>query len=46
VQAFARNLEDELPLVYASFVSAGPDDIYNFQYGQPRTYGVRLSVAF
>jgi iron complex outermembrane receptor protein len=46
VQAFARNLEDEYPLVYASFVSAGPDDIYNFQYGQPRTYGVRLSVAF
>jgi iron complex outermembrane recepter protein len=46
VQAFARNLENELPLVYGSFVSAGPDDIYNFGFGQPRTYGVRFSVNY
>ena len=44
VQLFVRNLEDERPLTNAGFVSAGPDDIYNFQFGQPRTYGVRLSL--
>lgn len=46
VQAFVRNLEDERPLTYGSFVSAGPDDIYNWQFGAPRTYGIRASVDF
>jgi iron complex outermembrane receptor protein len=46
VQAFVRNLEDERPLTNAGFVSAGPDDIFNFQFGQPRIYGVRLSVNY
>ncbi len=46
VQAFAKNLEDVRPLTYGSFVSAGPDDIFNWQFGTPRTYGVRLSLKY
>ena len=46
VLAFAKNLEDERPLTYGSYVSAGPDDIYNWQFGTPRTYGVRVSIDF
>ena len=46
IQAYAQNLEDERPLTYGSFVSAGPDDIYNWQYGRPMTYGVRVGYNF
>ena len=46
VQLFARNLENTRPLTYGSFVSAGSDDIYNWQFGTPRTYGVRVGVEF
>jgi len=46
VQAFARNLENVRPLTYGSFVSAGSDDIYNWQFGAPRTYGVRVGIDF
>ncbi len=46
IQAFVRNIEDERPLTSGGFTSAGPDDIYNFQFGQPRTYGLRLSVNY
>ncbi len=46
VQAFVRNLENVRPLTYAGYTAAGPDDIFNFQFGTPRTYGVRLSVDF
>ncbi|WP_300117373.1 TonB-dependent receptor [Sphingobium sp.] len=46
VQAFVRNLENNRPLTYAGYTAAGPDDIFNFQFGTPRTYGVRLSVDF
>ncbi|MEO6093803.1 MAG: TonB-dependent receptor [Novosphingobium sp.] len=46
VAVFARNLENERTLTYGSFVSAGPDDIYNWQFGTPRTYGVRVGVDF
>lgn len=46
VQAFVRNLENIRPLTYAGYTAAGPDDIFNFQFGTPRTYGVRLSVDF
>ncbi len=46
VQAFVRNLEDEQPLAYAGFVSAGPDDTFNFAFQAPRTYGVRVGVEF
>jgi iron complex outermembrane recepter protein len=46
IQAYGRNLEDERPLTFAGFIAAGPDDIYNFQFGQPRTYGVRLAIDY
>ncbi|MEL1251092.1 hypothetical protein [Aurantiacibacter gilvus] len=46
IQLFARNLENERLLTYGSFVSAGPDDIFNWQFGTPRTYGVRLLVDY
>lgn len=46
VGAFVRNIENTRPLTYGSYVSAGPDDIFNWQFGAPRTYGVRVSVDF
>jgi iron complex outermembrane receptor protein len=46
ITAFIKNIEGTRPLTYGSFVSAGPDDIFNWQFGAPRTYGVRLSVDF
>lgn len=46
VTAFAKNLENNRPLTYGSFVSAGPDTIFNWQFGAPRTYGIRLGVKF
>jgi len=46
LQLFARNIEDKRTLTYGSFVSAGPDDIYDWQFGTPRTYGVRLAVDY
>jgi len=46
VQGYVSNLEDYRPLINAYFISAGPDNIYNFWYGQPRLYGVRLSVKY
>lgn len=46
VQAFVRNLENEKPLTYASYVAAGPDDVYTWQFGTPRTYGVRVGIDF
>jgi iron complex outermembrane recepter protein len=47
IQAFVKNLENIRPLTYGSFVSAGPtDDVFNWQFGTPRTYGARLTVDF
>lgn len=46
IQAFVRNIEDEQPLAYANFISAGPDDNFDFQFGAPRTYGVRIGFDF
>lgn len=47
VQAFVKNIENTRPLTYGSFVSAGPtDDVFNWQFGTPRTYGIRLSMDF
>jgi len=46
IQAFVRNIEDEQPLAYANFISAGPDDNFDFQFGAPRTYGVRIGIDF
>jgi iron complex outermembrane recepter protein len=46
VQAFVKNIGNKRPLTYGSFVSAGPDDIFNWQFGAPRTYGLRVNVDF
>lgn len=46
IMAFVKNLENIRPLTYGSFISAGPDDVFNWQFGTPRTYGVRLSADF
>ncbi|MBL0965599.1 TonB-dependent receptor [Blastomonas sp. UPD001] len=46
IQLFARNLEDNQPLTYAAFTAAGNDDIYNWQFSAPRTYGVRMLLDF
>jgi iron complex outermembrane receptor protein len=46
LQAFARNLENIRPLTYANYQAAGPDDVFNWQFGAPRTYGIRLSVEY
>lgn len=46
LQGFVRNIENTRPLTYAGFTVAGPDDIYNWQFAAPRTYGVRLAVDF
>jgi iron complex outermembrane receptor protein len=46
VQAFVQNLENKRPLTYGSFISAGPDDIFNWQFGSPRLYGLRLSFDY
>jgi iron complex outermembrane receptor protein len=45
-QAYVHNIEDERALTYGSFIAAGPDDIYNWQFGAPRTYGLRFNVDF
>ena len=46
VQAFVRNIENTRAVVYGGYIAAGPDDILNWGYGAPRTYGVRVSVDF
>lgn len=46
VQAFVRNLENTRQLTYAGFTAAGNDRIYNWQFGAPRTYGVRVGFDF
>ena len=46
VRLYVRNIEDEQPLSYHSFTSAGPDDIQIWYFGPPRTYGAQLSVNF
>ena len=46
ITAFVRNLEDVRPLSYGSFTSAGPVDVWGWQFGTPRTYGVRVGIDF
>jgi iron complex outermembrane receptor protein len=46
VQGYVQNVEDYRPLINAYYIAAGPDDIINFWYGQPRVYGVKLGVNF
>lgn len=47
IQAYVKNLENNRPLTYGGFTSAGPvDDVFNWQFGTPRTFGVRLTADF
>jgi len=46
IQGFVRNLENIRPVVFANYQAAGPDDVYNWQFGAPRTYGARFIFAF
>jgi iron complex outermembrane receptor protein len=43
ISAYVRNIEDKRYLTNAYFLAAGPDDIWNFQFGNPRQYGLRFS---
>ena len=44
VAAYVNNMSDKRILTNGSFVTAGPDDIWNYQFGSPRLYGLRLSM--
>lgn len=46
VLLFVRNLENTRPLTYGGLTAAGPDDIFNWQFGTPRTYGVKVGFDF
>jgi iron complex outermembrane receptor protein len=46
IAAFVRNLENVRPLTQSYFLAAGPDDIYNWQFGTPRLYGVRIGFQY
>jgi iron complex outermembrane receptor protein len=46
VQGYVQNVEDYRPLVNGYYISAGPDRIFNFWYGQPRIYGLKLGVNY
>jgi len=46
VQGYVQNVEDYRPLINAYYIAAGPDRIFNFWYGQPRIYGLRLGVNY
>ncbi|WP_228350455.1 TonB-dependent receptor [Rhodocaloribacter litoris] len=45
IGAFVHNLEDNRIITYAAFTGGGID-LYNWIFGAPRTYGVRLSYLF
>ena len=45
-QLFGRNLEGHRPLTYGSFISAGPDDIFNWSFGAPSVFGARFMLDF
>ncbi|MCW1402629.1 TonB-dependent receptor [Novosphingobium sp. MW5] len=46
ISAFVKNIEDNRVLTYGGFTSAGSDDVFNWQFGTPRTYGVRVGFDF
>ena len=47
IMGYVRNLEDERPISYATFISAGPgNDDFNWIFGAPRTYGVKVGYSF
>lgn len=42
VQAYVHNIEGTRELTYSAFTTAGPESVYNWIFGPPRTYGVRF----
>lgn len=47
VSLYVRNLEDERPISYFGFTSAGPNnDDFNWSLGAPRTFGVKVGYDF
>jgi iron complex outermembrane receptor protein len=44
VAAYVNNMSNKRILTNGAFVTAGPDDIWNYQFGSPRLYGLRLSM--
>ncbi|MBC2665497.1 TonB-dependent receptor [Novosphingobium flavum] len=46
VQAYVQNIENYRPVLYAAYTAANTDDIINWQFGAPRTYGIRVSADF
>jgi iron complex outermembrane receptor protein len=47
VQGYVQNVGDYRPLINAYYISAGPSDrIFNFWYGQPRVYGLKVGVNY
>jgi iron complex outermembrane receptor protein len=46
VQGYVRNLENYVPVTFASFTGGPPINIFNFIFGAPRTYGVEARYHF
>ncbi len=46
IQGYVQNVTDYRPLINAYYISAGPDRIFNFWYGEPRLFGVKLGVNY
>ncbi len=46
VSAFVRNIENKRPLTNSYFLAAASDDIWNWQFGAPRLYGVRFTWEY
>ncbi|MEQ1580225.1 MAG: TonB-dependent receptor [Steroidobacteraceae bacterium] len=44
VSAYVNNMSNKRILTNGTFTTAGPDDIWNYQFGSPRLYGLRLSM--
>jgi len=46
VQAYVHNLENYIPLTYASFTGGSSVNLYNYAFGAPRTYGASATFKF
>ena len=46
VMAYARNLEDERPLIRYRYFAAGPSNLAQWNWGAPRTFGLRFNYNF
>jgi iron complex outermembrane receptor protein len=46
LQAYVRNIENYVPIVFASFTGGPPINVYNYVFGQPRTFGVMATIRY